>query len=40
MPNRSRVKNPGTNSTFESLLNFKWGLNLPEKSGKFPKILS
>jgi hypothetical protein len=37
---RIRVKNPGTDSTFESLLNFKRGLNLPEKSGKFPKILS
>jgi hypothetical protein len=37
---RIRVKKPGTNSTFESLLNFKRGLNLPAKSGKFPKIIS
>jgi hypothetical protein len=28
IPNRSRVKSPGTDSTFESLLNFKRGLNL------------
>jgi hypothetical protein len=35
IPNRSRVKNLGTYSTFESFLNFKRGLNLLEKSGKF-----
>jgi hypothetical protein len=28
IPNRIRVENPGTDSTFESLLNFKRGLNL------------
>ncbi len=38
--NRIRVKNSGTDSTFESLLNVKRGLNLAEKSSKFPKILS
>jgi hypothetical protein len=32
-----RVKNPGTDSTFESLMNLKRGLILPEKSDKFPK---
>jgi hypothetical protein len=37
---RIRVKNPRTESTFESLMNFKRDLNLLEKSGKFPKILS
>jgi hypothetical protein len=40
IPNRNRVKNPGPDSTFESLKNFKRDLNLPEKSGKFSKILS
>jgi hypothetical protein len=29
--NRIRVKNPGTDSTFESLMNFKRDLNLLEK---------
>jgi hypothetical protein len=33
-------KNPRTDSTFKSLMNFKRDLNLPEKSGKFSKILS
>jgi hypothetical protein len=37
---RIRVKNSGTDSMFEYLLNFKRGLKIPEKSGKFPKILS
>jgi hypothetical protein len=37
---RISVKNPGTYSTFESLMNFKRDLNLLKKSGKFPKILS
>jgi hypothetical protein len=32
-----RVKNPGTDSTFESLMNLTRGLILPEKSDKFPK---
>jgi hypothetical protein len=36
--NISRAKDPGSDSTFEFLTNFKRGLNLPEKSGKFPKI--
>jgi hypothetical protein len=40
IPNINRAKNPGSDSTFESLMNFKRGLNLLEKSGKFPKILS
>jgi hypothetical protein len=38
--NRIRVKNPGTDSTFESLINFKRDLNLLEKSDKFSKIPS
>jgi hypothetical protein len=38
--NRIRVKNPGTDSTFESLMNFKRDLNLLEKSDKFSKIPS
>jgi hypothetical protein len=32
-----RVKNPGTDSPFESLMNLKRGLILLEKSDKFPK---
>jgi hypothetical protein len=36
--NRIRVKNPGTDSTFESLMNFKMYLNLLKKSDKFSKI--
>jgi hypothetical protein len=40
IPNIIRVKNPGTDPTFESLMNFKRDLNLPEKSDKFSKILS
>jgi hypothetical protein len=40
IPNINRAKNPGSDSTFESLMNFKRDLNLPKKSGKFPKILS
>jgi hypothetical protein len=39
IPNINRAKNPGTDSTFESLMNFKRDLILPEKSDKFPKIL-
>jgi hypothetical protein len=38
--NRIRVKNPGIDSTFESLMNFKRDLNLLEKSDKFSKIPS
>jgi hypothetical protein len=37
IPNRSRVKYPGIDSTFEFLMNFKRGLILPKKSDKFPK---
>jgi hypothetical protein len=37
---RIRVKNPGTDSTFESLKNFKRDLNLLEKFEKFSKIPS
>jgi hypothetical protein len=40
IPNIERAKNPGPDSTFESLMNFKRDLNLLEKSGKFSKILS
>jgi hypothetical protein len=40
IPNINRAKNLGSDSTFEYLMNFKRGLNLSEKSGKFPKILS
>jgi hypothetical protein len=36
----NRAKNPGPDSTFESLMNFKRDLNLPKKSVKFSKILS
>jgi hypothetical protein len=39
-PNINRAKNPGSDSTFESLMNLKGGLNLPKKSGKFLKIPS
>jgi hypothetical protein len=35
--NRIRAKNLGTNSTFESLMNFKRDLSLLEKFDKFPK---
>jgi hypothetical protein len=38
--NRIRVKNPRTDSTFESLMNFQRDLNLLEKSDKFSKIPS
>jgi hypothetical protein len=38
--NRIRVTNPGTDSTFEYLMNFKRDLNLLEKSDKFSKIPS
>jgi predicted deacylase len=31
-PNRNKVKNPGTESIFESLMNFKRDSNLMEKS--------
>jgi hypothetical protein len=37
IPNKIRVKNPGTNSTFEYLMNFKRDLTLLEKIDKFPK---
>jgi hypothetical protein len=37
---RIGVKNPGTDSTFESLMSFKGYLNLLEKSDKFSKIHS
>jgi hypothetical protein len=37
---RIRVKNPGTDSTFESLMNFKRNLNLVQKSNKFSTIPS
>jgi hypothetical protein len=40
IPNINRAKNPGPDSTFESLMDFKRDLNLPEKFGKFSKILS
>jgi hypothetical protein len=35
IPNQNRAKNPGSDSTFESLMNFKRDLNLLEKSAKF-----
>jgi hypothetical protein len=38
--NRIRVKNPRTDSTFESFMNFQRDLNLLEKSDKFSKIPS
>jgi hypothetical protein len=37
IPNRIRAKNPGTDSTFESLMNFKRDLTLLEIFDKFPK---
>jgi hypothetical protein len=40
IPNRNKVKNPGTDSIFESLINFKRDSNLLKKSDKFSKILS
>jgi hypothetical protein len=40
IPNRNQVKNPGTDSLFESLMNFKRDSNLLEKSDKFSKISS
>jgi hypothetical protein len=40
IPNRNKVKNPGTDSIFESLMNFKRVSNLLEKSKKFSKFLS
>jgi hypothetical protein len=40
IPNRNRLKNPGTNSIFEYLINFKRDSNLLEKFEKFSKILS
>jgi hypothetical protein len=40
MLNRIRVKNPRTDSTFGSLMNFKRDLNLLEKYDKFSKIPS
>jgi hypothetical protein len=38
IPNRIIAKNPETDSTFKSLMNFKRDLTLLEKSDKFPKI--
>jgi hypothetical protein len=40
MPNTNGDKNPEIDSTFESLINFKRDLILPEKSDKFPKYPS
>jgi hypothetical protein len=40
IPKIIRTKNPGPDLTFETLMIFKRDLNLLEKSGKFPKILS
>jgi hypothetical protein len=40
IPNRNKVKNPVTDSVFESLMNFKRDSNLREKSDKFSKIPS
>jgi hypothetical protein len=40
IPNIIRAKNSGPDLTFETLMDFKRDLNLPEKSGKFSKILS
>jgi hypothetical protein len=40
IPNMKKVKNPRTYSIFESLMNFKWDLNLLKKSDKFSKIPS
>jgi hypothetical protein len=40
IPNICRAKNPGSDSTFEFLMNFKRDLSLLEKSGRFSKILS
>jgi hypothetical protein len=40
IPNTNKVKNPRTDSIFESLMNFKKDSNLLEKSDKFPKIPS
>jgi hypothetical protein len=37
IPNKNGAKNPGKDSTFESLMNFNRDLILPEKSDKFPK---
>jgi hypothetical protein len=37
IPNRIIAKNPETDSTFKSLMNFKRDLTLLEKSDKFPK---
>jgi hypothetical protein len=37
---RIRVNNPGTDSTFESLMNLKRDIILLEKSDKFSKIPS
>jgi hypothetical protein len=38
IPNRKGVKNPGTDSTFESLMNFKRDLNILEKLINSPKF--
>jgi hypothetical protein len=37
---RSKPKNPGTDSMFESLMNFKWDSILLEKFDKFSKLPS
>jgi hypothetical protein len=39
IPNRNRVKNPGTDSTFEYLMNFKRDLNHLENLINSPKFL-
>jgi hypothetical protein len=39
-PNKNKVKNPGTDSIFESLMNFKRDSNVLEKSDKLSKIPS
>jgi hypothetical protein len=38
--NKNKVKNPGIDSIFESLMNFKRDSNLLEKSDKFFQIPS
>jgi hypothetical protein len=40
IPNRNKVQNPGIDTIFESLMNFKRDSNLLEKVDKFSKIPS
>jgi hypothetical protein len=40
IPDINRAKNPGPDSTFESLMNLKRDSNILEKSDKFSKIPS